>query len=109
MGILSRPQQATATVSDIRYAQVPREMRACRQWVCYRLVLLPNGKVDKVPYNARSGTGASTTNPKTWSTFDEAVASAARWKMDGVGYVFAQDDPYVGIDLDNCRDSATGA
>ena len=27
----------------------------------------------------------------------------------GVGYVFAEDDPYAGVDLDECRDPETGA
>jgi putative DNA primase/helicase len=28
--------------------------------------------------------------------------------MSGVGFVFTEDDPYAGIDIDKCRDSETG-
>ena len=48
---------------------------------------------------------ASSSDPETWNSFDSAVASV--WS-DGVGYVFAAADPYIGIDLDDCRDPATG-
>ena len=28
--------------------------------------------------------------------------------MSGVGFVFTEDDPYAGIDIDKCRNSETG-
>ncbi|RDZ43741.1 hypothetical protein C5B86_11960 [Haloferax sp. Atlit-19N] len=55
-----------------------------------------------------TGGYASATDPATWTTFDEARAYAADGSADGVGYVFTDDDPYVGIDLDKCRDPETG-
>ena len=51
---------------------------------------------------------ASSTDPTTWITYDEAVALAASAGLPGVGYVFAADDPYTGIDLDKCRDPQSG-
>jgi primase-polymerase (primpol)-like protein len=41
----------------------------------------------------------------TWGTFDEVAAVLD--KYDGVGFVFCSADPYVGIDLDGCRDPET--
>ncbi len=46
---------------------------------------------------------ASPTNPGTWRSFDEALATSI-----GVGYVFTADDGLVGIDLDRCHDPETG-
>src|SRR2546423_963033 len=43
---------------------------------------------------------ASSTDPATWSSFAEVVAAVAGF--DGIGFVFSADDPYTGIDLDNC-------
>lgn len=55
-----------------------------------------------------SGGYASATDETTWTDFDEALAYAHDGQADGVGFVFTDDDPYVGIDLDKCRDSKTG-
>jgi AAA domain-containing protein/primase/DNA polymerase family protein len=61
-----------------------------------------------VPYCTASRP-ASTTDPATWLTLEAALALAAAESMAGVGFVFTADDPYTGIDLDECRDAATGA
>jgi primase-polymerase (primpol)-like protein len=69
---------------------------------------------DKPPVNARTGALASSTNPRTWSTFDEALAAYERGGLDGVGLVLHKEKGdegpgLVGIDLDKCRDPQTGA
>ena len=53
-----------------------------------------------------NGTAASSTDPMTWTSADEALAHASRF--DGVGFVFSADDEFCGIDLDGCRDPVTG-
>ena len=66
-----------------------------------------NGKATKPPLRA-SGGYASTTDPTSWSSFDEALA-AARDKQLGVGFVLDHgQDGIAGIDLDGCRDPLTG-
>lgn len=37
------------------------------------------------------------------------MARAAADGLAGVGFVFSPDDPYIGVDLDGCRDPITGA
>lgn len=95
---------------------IPEELRTRNQWVVWRYELtLDRSNYTKVPYRADNPErGASTTNPETWATFDEASERYRRrlnrndfGRLDGIGYVFAQDDPFVGIDLDRCL-SATG-
>lgn len=87
---------------------VPECLRLRLQWVCWKYVTR-KAKVTKCPHNARTGRKADSTKPETWSTFDEALAA---YETDdgyaGIGYVFAADDPYCGIDLDDCIDPATG-
>jgi putative DNA primase/helicase len=81
---------------------VPEVLRDRPQWVCWKYITR-GGKQTKCPVNPRDGGRASSTDPATWTTFDEAVAA---WRTSdryaGVGFVFAADDPFTGIDLDGC-------
>lgn len=77
---------------------IPPELRNLRQWVGWEYA-----KGKKRPLDPATGEGASTKNPKTWGTFTDANALFER-----VGFVFSEDDPYCGIDLDNCLDPRTG-
>jgi putative DNA primase/helicase len=91
---------------------IPAELRGRRQWVCWRYGV-KDGRWTKIPRRAAGNANASTTDPATWSTF-EAAADAYRHRgklvpthprhLDGIGFVFAPDDPYVGLDFDHCLD-----
>lgn len=78
---------------------IPEELRQRQQWVIWRHEER-NGKQTKIPYRADGGGRASSTDAATWSTFEAAVAGADALAAEGIGYVFADDDPYTGIDLD---------
>jgi putative DNA primase/helicase len=64
---------------------------------------------DKIPINARTGRRASSTNPDTWSTFEQAVRAYERGGFDGLAFFLKPGGGLVGIDLDRCRDATTGA
>jgi putative DNA primase/helicase len=81
-------------------------MKTRRQWVLYRIEG-DGEKKTKVPYRP-NGKHASTKNPKTWRSFDEVVNAYENGGFDGIGFVFTTEDPYAGVDLDDCRDPATG-
>src|SRR5262249_15610356 len=51
---------------------------------------------------------ASSTDPATWCDFGTAVEVMTRRGWSGVGFVVTPDDPFTGIDLDDCRDPETG-
>jgi primase-polymerase (primpol)-like protein len=63
---------------------------------------------DKIPINARTGRRASSTNPQTWSVFDVAAQAYERGGYDGLAYFLHRDAGIVGLDLDKCRDAASG-
>ena len=86
----------------VKVEGIPEELRVRPQWVVWKAV---GDKPDKVPYSARSGRRASSTDLLTWSTFQEALKAYESGEYAGVGFVFSSADPYTGIDLDNCVDA----
>ena len=90
-------------------AKLPRALahvRDERVWVCWRWFW--NGKKwTKPPYRAGDPERyASTSDPATWGTYEEAVAQALAGKADGIGFAVKGRD-IGGIDLDHCRDPLT--
>lgn len=97
---------ATGTATEAERAslldRVPQSLRAVPQWVVWRYVER-DGKRTKVPVDAKSGATASSTDPSTWASFDDALAATTRLpSIEGVGFVFTERDPFCGIDLDEC-------
>ena len=92
---------------SVNVGAIPQELRDLPQWVIWRLVQR-NGKSKptKVPINPITSLAASTTDRTTWVPFDEALAAHLSGQGHGIGFVFAPDDPYTGIDLDECYDDA---
>jgi primase-polymerase (primpol)-like protein len=89
------------------FEKIPAELKDLNQWVVWKRELR-DGKLTKVPYNPDDGQFASVTDPKSWSTFDRASEAFEDGGFHGLGLVFTDDDPYVGIDLDKCRNPETG-
>lgn len=111
------------TVKDL--ASIPAELTARAQWVLWRgedRVDLQTGevKITKIPVDPQTLRNASSTDPSTWGTFQQCVAALpvaleewehtdpAAYRGGGLGFVFSDDDPYSGVDLDHCRNPDTG-
>lgn len=78
----------------------PTALTSLAQWVCHK---------GKRPVSFRGKSGSST-NPSTWGTFDQCVNEAVQWNnnpggLDGIGFVFSDDDPFTGVDLDKVIDA----
>lgn len=86
---------------------VPIELAALPQWVGWKYETR-KGKTTKPPYRASDGKRASSTNPEDWCTLEDALHGAEVNGLSGVGFVFSENDPYCGVDLDDCRDPKTG-
>lgn len=87
---------------------VPKQLIKWPQWVAWDWRPRQNGKPRKIPIDPRTGHYASTTNPATWGRFNKALRARTKFKLAGIGFVFTEDDPFVGIDLDDCRDPDSG-
>jgi primase-polymerase (primpol)-like protein len=80
--------------------EVPPALRTRDQWLVWRV----EGQDDqKVPYRAdQPNRHASTTDSSTWTGYETARTTAESWEdIAGVGFVFTNEDPFVGIDLDH--------
>lgn len=87
---------------------VPGALRERPQWVLWKHIER-NGKATKMPIDATTGKPASSTDASTWASFEDAVAACRKFaSIAGIGYVFARDDPFCGVDLDDCIDPETG-
>ncbi|HLK59971.1 MAG TPA: hypothetical protein VKU00_25650 [Chthonomonadaceae bacterium] len=79
---------------------IPAELKPFPNWVLWRLepdAKDPN-KINKMPYHP-NGTRALANNPKTWTTYKEALAAFQSGKWAGIGFELG-GTPFVCIDLD---------
>jgi len=84
-----------------KYSYVPAELVALPQWVVWKYEARPGqSKQTKIPYNPSNGRKASSTDPSTWGSFDDAVAVEKAYT--GIGFTVTDSDPYLAIDIDNC-------
>lgn len=88
---------------------IPEQLTERPQWVCWRREMR-DGKPTKVPYTPGTERRASSTDLMTWRTFEDALAAyeAGEPPYDGIGFMFCSADPFVGIDIDDCRDPKSG-
>jgi Protein of unknown function (DUF3987)/Primase C terminal 2 (PriCT-2) len=126
--------------SSEELAAIPAPMKQRDQWVLFALVeeATASGelKLTKVPLNARTLGGASSTNSSTWSAIDRCLKSLPgalhRWEQDpsslfntinkhratppvhqvlrgaGLGFVFSESDPFTFVDIDHSVDERGG-
>jgi putative DNA primase/helicase len=91
---------------EVLLDNIPDELKRIPQWHVWKWEWREKSqKWDKPPY-AIDGSYGSSTDASKWCTFDEAVAALPRF--DGLGLAMGAGIGMVGIDLDDCRDPASG-
>ena len=94
------PEIADFSIND-PFPAVPAELKARRQWVCWRAETR-DGKPTKIPYQVNRRT-AQSNQADTWTDYQTVCDHLDNFS--GIGFVFSEDDPYCGIDFDDCLDA----
>lgn len=82
------------------YNEIPIELQQLNNWIVWKLESR-KGKNTKVPYSVNDGEARSN-DANTWNSFVDAVTAARTGRYDGIGFMFSQQDQYIGIDIDKC-------
>lgn len=95
-------EQAPAHSETTTFNNTPIQMQQRPRWVVWRREER-DGKLTKIPYQP-NGAKASSTDPSTWISFEDAVKTAATGCYTGIGFVLGLDvdigKTWIGIDWD---------
>ncbi len=97
----------TPRILAVRPEGIPDEIKTYRAWVLWKLVRVGD-KWTKHPYCVHTGLKASSTDSRTWGSFEEVLKSYEAGDYDGVGFVFSTGDPFCGVDMDDAVGPETG-
>jgi hypothetical protein len=107
MDASGRPTTCQANLANLPPALAPLLER--KQWCVWRWIKRPDGSWQKPPFVAADPMRhASTTDPSTWTTYTNALATVQMKYATGLTYMLTPEDPFAAADLDHCRDM-TGA
>lgn len=88
----------------IKQRSYPESLKPLPIWGLWKLEEDQNGRMTKVPYSALYSGRASSTNPLSWTQFEQA--EKVLWdnpnKYNGVALFISQANGLVFIDLDHC-------
>lgn len=97
----------TNTSKDKKVPTVAQTLKQEDQWICWNIEE-KDGRETKVPIDPHGSGYADTTDPDTWTSYEDAIEYKEQADCDGIGFVFTEEGWYVGVDLDDCRDPDSG-
>jgi DNA polymerase I-like protein with 3'-5' exonuclease and polymerase domains len=89
-------------LTEQQIKNIPGTLKERRQWIGWRAQPKGNGKIDKIPVNPKTGEVSDATDSSIHCSFEEALAGVKHFKLSGPGFVFTNEDPFSGVDLDDC-------
>ena len=101
-------KEATGLISP-SIENIPAWLSVRPQWIVWK-VEARGDDLAKVPHAVETGTRVDATDLLGWSSFEDAVEAyrSSCGFYSGIGFCLASCDPFVGIDLDGCRDPESG-
>lgn len=82
----------------------PKTLKDLPIWALWRLEADQKNRPTKVPYSPHYDGRASSTNPRTWGTFDQAVSKMQSRPnyYNGISLIISKEYGLVFIDIDHC-------
>jgi putative DNA primase/helicase len=95
----------------------PDGLCGAAQWICWRYEERDNTKPAKIPIDPKTGRSIDVSNSDAGTHLAHAICYHSKGhpignpntierNTDGIGFVFTESDPFVGIDLDDCITSS---
>ena len=88
---------------------IPEYLKQRPQWIVwgkrtrqYKDELLKDGKLNRIPFEPRTGEVAKSNDPNSWGTISDAILAYQSAWYNGIGFMFAENDGLVGITLNHC-------
>ncbi|MBL8817170.1 MAG: AAA family ATPase [Planctomyces sp.] len=97
---------STKINGQIDFGSIPAALQDRDQWVLWKTFSL-DGQATRMPLSVYNEM-ASSTDPKTWASFENAVTTYDPSEHSGIGFMFTLSDPFCCINLVGCRDPETG-
>jgi hypothetical protein len=84
---------------------VPKTLKEIPQWLLWKNIITeqyPRGKKLPLCSDGNFTNAGSSTDPKTWCTFEDAVSGMERFKTSGIGFVLTKEVGLFCVDIDHC-------
>jgi len=90
------------TYNNFKPDNIPTELKSYPNWVC--------GNSFKKPINPKTGGDAKANDASTWGTYKEVMEYFKTHRNNDVRTIGFEvgESPFVGIDIDHCRNAETG-
>ena len=99
-----QPERTPGYTQDLRErleSGLLSELTPYPQFVVWKYTV-EHGKLKKRPFNPKTHLPARTNDHGTWTRVEHSLHALATGRYNGIGFVFAEIDPFTGTDLDAC-------
>ena len=89
-------------LSEQQINNIPEALKQRRQWIGWKAKPKGSGKIDKLPVNPKTGEVSDVNDSSIHCSFEDTLDGVKLFQLSGPGFVFTKEDPFSGVDLDDC-------